>query len=148
MKRIKTHLYFLFLDIKVDEIHLRRRQWSLHPAKSIPWLLMSWRRKEPGHQHPWYWPSYPGIFRVPQQTGWQFRWSIEPARLCVKMFITLKFGRWLALGCFRRERKTLYCHLAGLRLREISQNNIYTRAASWSREPGLLLVWSLATEGV
>ena len=25
---------------------------------SISWLLMSWRRrKEPGHQQPWYWPS-------------------------------------------------------------------------------------------
>ena len=22
---------------------------------SISWLLMSWRRKEPGHQQPWYW---------------------------------------------------------------------------------------------
>ena len=21
------------------------------------WLLMNWRRKEPGHQQPWYWPS-------------------------------------------------------------------------------------------
>ena len=22
---------------------------------SIPWLLMTWRHKEPGHQQPWYW---------------------------------------------------------------------------------------------
>ena len=24
---------------------------------SISWLLRSWRRKEPGHQQPWYWSS-------------------------------------------------------------------------------------------
>ena len=23
--------------------------------RSIPWLLMPWQRKEPGHQQPWYW---------------------------------------------------------------------------------------------
>ena len=22
----------------------------------MPWLLVTWRRKEPGHQHLWYWP--------------------------------------------------------------------------------------------
>ena len=27
------------------------------PTYSISWLLMSWRRKEPGHRQPWYWPS-------------------------------------------------------------------------------------------
>ena len=25
--------------------------------KSISWVLMSWRRTEPGHQQPWYWSS-------------------------------------------------------------------------------------------
>ena len=28
-----------------------------HLTYSISWLLMSWRRQEPGHQQPWYWPS-------------------------------------------------------------------------------------------
>ena len=28
-------------------------------------VLMSWPHKEPGHQQPWYWPSFPRIF--PQQ---------------------------------------------------------------------------------
>ena len=25
----------------------------------MPWLLMTWWHKEPGHQHQWYWPSFP-----------------------------------------------------------------------------------------
>ena len=32
-------------------------QGPAYTTKSISWLLMSWRRKEPGHQQPWYWPS-------------------------------------------------------------------------------------------
>ena len=28
---------------------------------------MFWRRKEPGHQQTWYWPSFPGIFRFQHQ---------------------------------------------------------------------------------
>ena len=28
-------------------------------TRSIPWLLMPWLQKEPGHQQPWYW-----IFRI------------------------------------------------------------------------------------
>ena len=37
------------------------RQGHVYPAYSIPWLLMAWRHKEPGHQQPWYWLSYPRI---------------------------------------------------------------------------------------
>ena len=32
------------------------RQGPLYPAYSLPWLVMSWRRKEPGHQQSWHWP--------------------------------------------------------------------------------------------
>ena len=28
-----------------------------YSTQSISWLLMSWRRREPGHQRPWYWRS-------------------------------------------------------------------------------------------
>ena len=38
------------------------RQGPIYRAYSIPWLLMAWQHKEPSHQQPWYWPSYPGIF--------------------------------------------------------------------------------------
>ena len=33
------------------------RQERTYSTWPISWLLMSWRRKEPGHQQPWYWPS-------------------------------------------------------------------------------------------
>ena len=42
---------------------------SLHKTRtyiftwSLSWLLMSWRRKEPAHQQPWYWPSQNEITR-------------------------------------------------------------------------------------
>ena len=32
-----------------------RGQSFLGLTRSISWLLMPWRRKEPGHQQPWYW---------------------------------------------------------------------------------------------
>ena len=31
---------------------------------------MSWRRKKPGHQQPWYWPSWTEITRSPHVKGW------------------------------------------------------------------------------
>ena len=34
----------------------------VYSTKSIPWLLINWRRKGPEHQHPSNWPSYPEIF--------------------------------------------------------------------------------------
>ena len=27
------------------------------PTETIPWLLMTWLHKEPGHQQPWFWPN-------------------------------------------------------------------------------------------
>ena len=32
---------------------------SVHPIQSMPLLLMTWRRKEPGHQWQWYWSNSP-----------------------------------------------------------------------------------------
>ena len=34
-----------------------------YSTQSIPWLLMPWRRKEPRHEQPWYWPSQIEITR-------------------------------------------------------------------------------------
>ena len=31
---------------------------------------MAWRCKESGHQQPWYWIDYPGIFRFQHQRNW------------------------------------------------------------------------------
>ena len=33
---------------------------------------MSWRRKEPGHQQPWYWPSYTELTRSPHVKGYKY----------------------------------------------------------------------------
>ena len=44
------------------EIHPQGRKESAYVIKSISWLLMTWRRKEPGHQQAWYWPSVHVIF--------------------------------------------------------------------------------------
>ena len=49
---------FLHIDTtQVVEIPLQIRQEPTYATSSISWLLMSWRRKEPGHQQPWYWRS-------------------------------------------------------------------------------------------
>ena len=58
---INIYLHFVsFLHItttQVVEILPQIRQEPTYSTWSISWLLMSWRRKEPGHQQPWYWPS-------------------------------------------------------------------------------------------
>ena len=58
---INIYLHFvLFLHIdatQVVEILPQIRQEPTYSTWSISWLLMSWRRKEPGHQQSWYWPS-------------------------------------------------------------------------------------------
>ena len=40
---------------QVVKIFTCGRQESIYLPYSIPWLLMTWRRKEPGHQQPEYW---------------------------------------------------------------------------------------------
>ena len=60
-ENINIYLHFMsFLHTnktQVAEIPPRVRQGPAYSTWSISWLLMSWRRKEPGHQQPWYWPS-------------------------------------------------------------------------------------------
>ena len=36
---------------------------EVNPIISMPWLLMTWWRKGPGHQQPWYWPNTTIIFQ-------------------------------------------------------------------------------------
>ena len=60
---IKMYLYFLsFLNnemVQVVKFLCCGRQGHVYLGWSIPWLLMSWWRKEPGHQQSWYWPISP-----------------------------------------------------------------------------------------
>ena len=58
---INTYLHFmslLHIDMtQVLKILPQVRAVSTYFTLSISRLLMSWRREEPGHQQPWYWPS-------------------------------------------------------------------------------------------
>ena len=55
------HLQLLsFLDsetFQVLEFHFQGRQEHPHFISSIPFLFMTWRPKEPGHQQTWYWAN-------------------------------------------------------------------------------------------
>ena len=37
--------------------------YCIYPTEPIPCLMLAWRRKEPGQQQPWYWPSLRSIFK-------------------------------------------------------------------------------------
>ena len=60
-ENINIYLHFMsFLHTnktQAVEIPPRVRHGPAYSTWSISWLPMSWRRKEPGHQQPWYWPS-------------------------------------------------------------------------------------------
>ena len=62
-RKHKIHLQFQFHFSTLTEMMLVIKsvpcgsEASVYPLSSIPWLLMAWRRKEPGHQQPWYWPT-------------------------------------------------------------------------------------------
>ena len=65
----------VMLFLQIEMAHLTKippygRQGSLCPIYSTLWLLMTWRRKEPGYQQSWYWPSFPGISPPQPQMGW------------------------------------------------------------------------------
>ena len=49
---------------QVFEILPHKRQAPVYSTYSIEWLLMTWRRKEPGHQQLWYWPRLPWIIQA------------------------------------------------------------------------------------
>ena len=63
-KKISLH-FMSFLDtdmLQGLEICFKGRWEYVHWIQSISLLLMTWRCKEPGHQHQWYWPSLPWTF--------------------------------------------------------------------------------------
>ena len=72
-ENINIYLHFMsFLHTdktQVVEIPPWVRQGPAYSTQSISWLLMSWRRKEPGHQQPWYWPSWTELTRSPHVKG-------------------------------------------------------------------------------
>ena len=70
-------LYFLNADMAQEVAILPYwRQGTIYIKQSIPWLLMSWRHKEPGHQKPWYWPSSPEILQLKHQNSKWDHWRV------------------------------------------------------------------------
>ena len=61
--RGNINIYFHFVSfLRIDMTQVLKilpqvREGPIYSVYSISWLLMTWRRKEPGHQQPWYWPS-------------------------------------------------------------------------------------------
>ena len=51
-------IFYCFWVLRRHTIKIlpRGRHVPIYLVWSIPWLLMPWRHKEPGHQQPWYWP--------------------------------------------------------------------------------------------
>ena len=70
IENINMYLPFIsFSDAEtseIDELYSQGRQEYDYFSLSISWLLMTWRRQEPGHHQPWYWPSFLGLVMVPK----------------------------------------------------------------------------------
>ena len=70
---INLYLHFVsFLHIdttQVVEILPQVEQEPTYSTYSISWLLMSGRRKEPGHQQSWYWLNLTEITQSPHTKG-------------------------------------------------------------------------------
>ena len=79
---------FLHTDImQVVEILPQVRQEFAYSTQSVSWVLMSWRRKEPRHQQPWYWLWWTGSILSPHVKGWM--WNFQ------KNFRGWYFGNFL-----------------------------------------------------
>ena len=73
-EKIQMFLHFVsfsnFDQTQAVEICPQGRQEPVCNTWSVSWLLMVWRRKEPGHQQPWYWPCLLTVFHCPHGKGW------------------------------------------------------------------------------
>ena len=66
---VSSYICSLYWRRFIFEILPRGRQGPIYSAPSISWLLVTWRRKDPGHQESWDWHSYPGILRIQHHRG-------------------------------------------------------------------------------
>ena len=77
---INMYLHFIsFLRIDVTqvvEILPHVRQGPTSSTQSIPWVLMSWRRKEPGHHHSWYLLYWTGSIQSPHVKGFNIAFML------------------------------------------------------------------------
>ena len=109
------------------------QQGFIEPALSIPWLLITWRFREPGHQQPWYchhYPEYSSITRVKHPSWPNCRMFIRISHVIISMtqdivppfpvlrptchYFAVKKRRWpsspIGLVCkMAGDRQTPYC---------------------------------------
>ena len=71
-----THWNYVFLALTHRHVMDDTEQFHLHSQNSKPWLL-TWGRKEPGHQQQWWWPAifWPEKYehRTVELTVWYIR---------------------------------------------------------------------------
>ena len=117
--RGNIYLHFmLFLHIvktQVVEILPQIRQGPTHFTESTSWLLVSWRRKEPGHQQLWYWHSLTEIIRSPHVKFcfWHRhiisagQWSLHSFVTCITYQLYMTTAKLQSLPCYSVQVTTL-----------------------------------------
>ena len=97
----------------------------------MPWLLMTWRRKSPGHQQPWYWPSKNTTFYCQQAVFPKSRQQVCFVRRRIQMS-DVEFVKIISIWCLsvqfgRRSMKSIREDWAGEGLiqNQVSNNNTY-----------------------
>ena len=67
-ENMRVYLHFTwFVNTGACQVHPQWWKECPHRTESISLLLMTWRRKEPGHHQPWYWPNMPRILPYQHQ---------------------------------------------------------------------------------
>ena len=79
----------IMTHIKWNSILPHGRQWPIYPTLSIPWLLMAWWCKEPGHQQI-CWSDSSRIFQPQYQMG-QVHQLIGPWEIWMIFFYSKYF---------------------------------------------------------
>ena len=78
LRKRKTYFHILsYLNTEqaqLWDILPHGRQGHVYPTLSIPWILVAWRRQDPGHQQPWYCLITPRVFQPSSQH--QKDWSL------------------------------------------------------------------------
>ena len=60
------HVYTIFI---ISPHWYHTGSWNPSSTKSVSWVLMSWRRKDPGYKQRWCWLCWTGIIRSPHVKG-------------------------------------------------------------------------------
>ena len=75
--------------MQVAETLPHGRQGLTYLTWPISWQLMTWRRKEPGHQLPWYWASYHRMLQFQHHSRVNSLWSVNDHKWHLKSWSSL-----------------------------------------------------------